>query len=163
MTRLLSESHNGVSVNRRADGVCKRQSSVGNSRSCNTSPGRFSSRARCATEAASPPPELIPPTEILCSSMPRRRCVFCHPTNGSVAVVDGGRERVLRSQSVFGADYDTIDIRGEVDAARLLVVQVAEDVPSSVEEHQSSNGSDPMGRSVRSDREVIAARGPRRT
>ncbi len=88
---------------------------------------------------------------------------FGHPADRPETIIERGWERVLGSQSVIGADDDTIYLRSKVATPGLFVVQVAEDVPASMEKHQGPERATAAGRGVYADWELVCPRGPRST
>ena len=64
------------------------------------------------------------------------RGVLGHPHQGGVAVLERGRERVLRRQAVVDGDHDRTDLGGDPAAVRVVQVEAADDEAAAVEVDQ---------------------------
>ena len=90
---------------------------------------------------------------------PQASSFFGHPADRPETIIERGWERVLGSQSVIGADDDTIYLRSKVGTPGLFVVKVAEDIPASMEKHQGPERAAAAGRGVYADWELVCPRG----
>ena len=88
---------------------------------------------------------------------PETVSLFGHPAERPVAIIQGSREWVLRSQTVIRADDNAINLVGEVDAAELFLIKVAQDVAATVEKHQGAKPVYTASGSIGPDGEVAAA------
>ena len=115
----------------------------------------LSDGCRQATSGTDPPYRNAP--DVYTKARPFAR----KPTKSAVTILKGGRERVLWSKAVVGADNDAIDPRGEMYATEFFVIERAQHVTAAVEEDQRPERGCPARRGVDADREVRGPAGSR--
>lgn len=87
-----------------------------------------------ATPAARPPPALFPNIATRALSRPRPS-EFAHPKKGPVAIIERGRERMLRGQPIIHGDYDCLGLCGNRLGHPAVDVQITQDEATPVYEY----------------------------
>ena len=114
-------------------------------RNCRHRRGPPRSRASRATPAVSPPPALSPPTAIRSGSTPSSAGVLRDPDQGGVAVLEPGRERVLRRQAVVDGEHHRADLGGDPPAVGVVEVEAADDEAAAVDVDERGQGAVVVG------------------